>query len=250
MGRAIIDNLKQEKVETKYIEIGKQRTGFSLVATYGKKNTDHIVFAFRGANEELEVNPKKLDEIKPDYIFVSSLSGKHWQGTLNKIFAWAKKHEVKVVWNPGSLQLAQGMTKLEVYLKRTDILILNKDEATEILIDILDKDDKESKIINPRKILSGLGSIVPGIVVMTDGIKGAWAKEFSRVYWQEVAKVKKQDTLGVGDAFGATFVWGLHEFSGDVRAALEVATINAGAVIEKPGAQAGLLTKNQLMKKL
>ena len=37
-------------------------------------------------------------------------------------------------------------------------------------------------------------------------------------------------------------------FSNDIKAALEVATINAGAVISELGAQKGLLTKSKMMK--
>jgi len=248
-GEAICNNLKQEKVNIFNFEFSKKSSGFSCAIVYGRKTKDHVLFTYRGANEDLQIdssNINQIEKIKPDWIYLSSLSGKKWLGVLNKLVALAFKNNIKLAWNPGNFQIKTGLNNLKSFLNKTEVLILNKDEAIELLLNV-----DEEKIISPRIMLHKLSKYCLRKIVITDGQRGAYAiNEFGKIFFQAVKKIENRDTTGVGDCFGSTFIWGLNFFSNDIKAALEVAAINAGAVIRELGAQKGLLTRNQMIKEL
>jgi len=204
-----------------------------------------VLFAFRGANEDLKIDGAVLENLRADWIYLSSLSGKSSAGVLNKVFGTAKKQQIKVAWNPGSQQIKLGLEELSPFLKNTQVLILNKDEAIELVMR-----EKGEGVVNSKNLILELSKYCPGIILVTEGENGAHAFYVKRFYFEEVKSVKKMDTTGVGDAFGSTFVWAYEFFKGDIQAALEVASINAAAVITKQGAQKGLLNKKELLKKL
>ncbi len=245
-GESIFNNLESLKIDLPSVQYSSKPSGLSSVIVYGRQTHDHILFTYRGANEDLKIDGSELEKIKPDWIYLSSLSGSKWLGVLNKVFSQVAKNNIKIAWNPGNLQIKSGLNELKGFLQNTEVLILNKDEAMELLLSI-----NEEKITNPRVILSKLKEFCPNKIVITDGQKGSYAIDSNKkIYHEPVKKVEKFDTTGVGDAFGATFVWGLEFLHSDVQAALEVATINAGAVITKQGAQDGLLNKNEMLKRL
>jgi ribokinase len=244
-GRAIISNLKKEKINTKHIFLSDLASGLSfIVAHKSPAGEDHVLFTFRGANEDLKIDARGFEQIKPDWIYLSSLSGKNWRSVLTKIFALRQKQENYLAWNPGNLQLQAGLRQLKQYLALTDVLFLNKDEAIELLL------PEFKGVTNPRKLLPLLRNYCPGILVITDGINGAYALADKNIYFQPVVEVKKKDTVGVGDAFGSTFVWALNHFSKDIDLALQAAMINSASVVSQPGAEEGLLRKEELLKEM
>lgn len=244
-GKAIVANLKKEKVNTRHLSFSELPSGLSFVIAHKTPlSEDHVLFTYRGANEDIKIDARAFEQIKPDWIYLSSLSGKNWQQTLTKVFGLRQKAENYLAWNPGNLQLAAGLPRLKQFLSLTDVLILNKDEAVELLLPNL------KGVANVRKLLPLLRNYCPGILVITDGINGAYAMKDREIFFQPVNEIKKKDTVGVGDAFGSTFVWALNEFEKDIDQALQAAIINSAAVISCPGAEDGLLTKEELLKEM
>jgi sugar/nucleoside kinase (ribokinase family) len=244
-GRAIVSNLKKEKVNVKNVSLSELASGLSfIVAHKSPAGEDHVLFTFRGANEDLKIDARAWEQIKPDWVYLASLSGKNWLTVLTKIFALRQKSESYLAWNPGNLQLRAGLAKLKSYLALTDVLILNKDEVIELLVPQL------KGVANPRKLLLLLKNYCPGILVITDGINGAYALRDQEIFFQPVVTIKKKDTIGVGDAFGSTFVWALNHFNKDINLALQAAMINSASVVSAPGAQAGLLSQKELLAEM
>jgi sugar/nucleoside kinase (ribokinase family) len=244
-GKKIIGNLKKEKVNTKHVSISDLPSGLSfLIAQKSSAGEDHVLFTFRGANENLKIDARAFEQIKPDWIYLSSLSGKNWQIVLTKIFALRQKSECYLAWNPGNLQLQAGLPRLKQYFAMTDILLLNKDEAVELLVPQL------KGVANPRKLLPLLRNYCPGILVITDGINGAYAMAGKEIFFQPVKEVKKKDTVGVGDAFNSTFVWALNHFNKDIDLALTAAMINSASVVGTSGAEDGLMNRNELLAEM
>jgi ribokinase len=244
-GKAIINNLKKEKVNAKHISISKMQSGLSFIVAHKSPfGEDHVLFTYRGANEDLKIDARAFEQIKPDWIYLASLSGKNWQQILTKIFAMRQKTECYLAWNPGNLQLQAGLYKLKQYLSLTDILFLNKDEAIELLM------PEFNGIANPRKLLPMLRNYCPGILVITDGVNGAYAMRGKDIFFQPIKQAKKKDTVGVGDAFSSTFVWALNYFNKDVDLALQASIINSASVITEPGSQDGLLKKEELLAEI
>ena len=98
-------------------------------------------------------------------------------------------------------------------------------------------------------IFKELDTIVKGIVVMTDGPRGAIVSDGRTLYRAGIFKeTRRVDRTGAGDAFGAGFVAGLIQ-KNDITHALRLASANATSVVEYIGAQPGILTRAAFQKK-
>ncbi len=235
-GQRIINNFKKHKIDTRYLQlVSNAKSGLSLVLK--TMSGEHILFTHRGANDDLKINhklAKKLNGAKR--IYLTSLTG-NWRSLLTTIFSTTKP----IAWNPGRKQLAAGFKALKPFLATTDILILNRDEATELVISAT----KNKKPWAVSVMLKKLRSFGPRLVVITEGRKGAQAFDGKKIYLQKATAQKALDTTGVGDAFGSTFVAGL-DYHGDIRRALKAAMKNSGSVVTKVGAQHGLLSRQKI----
>ncbi|MFC1613491.1 carbohydrate kinase family protein [Patescibacteria group bacterium] len=235
-GANIIKNLKSNKVNIKFIKtIDDIGTGFSFVLT-DKKTSEHVIFSYRGANTKLKVTEQELKKINTKWIYMTSLSGNWENGIVKNIFSHKNKNGAKVAWNPGKRQLESGFKKLKKYFKDTDVLSLNKDEATELLSSGSAK-DLACKLVE----LTGTG-----IVVITDGKRGAYACEKGKLYYSSIINVKRVDTTGVGDAFCSSFVAGLELYNGNIKKALDLGNLNTSKVIGKVGAENGLMYRESV----
>lgn len=244
---------RKEKVNTSFIQIDpKEHTGFSFILGLEKKEHEHIAFLCRGANNNLTVPTKQLPWLQTDWLYVTSLSGNRWAKTLRSFYEFAKdkKRNIKIVWNPGNTQLQTGKKGLSSYLKQTEILILNKDEAIELVLSGLKIGRRDPSYLNrPLYLLNILKEWGPKIVLITAGKKGAWAYDGSKIFYQKSKSPKKTvDTTGVGDAFGSSFLAGYIATRGDLNQALKWGITNASSVCTQVGAQNGLLKLDELKK--
>jgi sugar/nucleoside kinase (ribokinase family) len=246
-GLSIINNFKNRGVNTTLVQtcVGAN-SGFSFLLA-GPQN-EHVVFSYRAANEKLKISETEFNNFKQtEWIYLTSLSG-DWQTALNKIFSLTK---IKIAWNPGHIQLHSGIKTLGKYLKKTEVLIVNKDEALELVVSsgkYHNNDKVLNKIKNLLKVIKEWG---PEIVVITNGKYGADVFDGRNFYHQNIIKEKERiNTTGVGDAFGSTFTAGLKMFAGDIRKAMFAGVCNSASVVGAMGAQAGLLKKNEIIKKI
>ena len=240
-GDQIIKGLRKQKIDTHLIQVDKKvSTGFSFILGLKHKKRAHAIFAYRGTNDYL-IFKAKTSELKGiKRFYVSSLSSANWLRVLNKIFSSAKK-ETKIAWNPSNVQLKAGFRKLSKYLKQTQVLILNEDEARELVLS-----KRKTKNLNIRYLLKQINQMGPKIVVITVGKKGAYAYDGKRVYYQKPALAKVINTTGAGDSFSAAFVASLFYQPDNVQKALKWGAVNSASVIDQIGAQRGLLTKKQI----
>ncbi len=252
IGREIEKNLKTERVDISLIQKDKKTaTGVSFIITTDKKEKEHIAFAYRGAAQNLEINNKKLKNITTRNIYLTSLAGKDWLKNLKETFAFAEKNGAKVMWNPGNFQLKAGVKVIHDYLKKTNILILNKDEAIELVLSGVRIGKRNPNFLNkPVYLLNILHEWGPKIVVVTDGKKGAWCYDGKEIYHSKIIKSKVINTTGVGDAFGSGFLAGYINEKGQIAKALKYGMVNSSSVLTKPGSQAGLLSKKALFDKI
>lgn len=251
-GKEILTKLKKEKVDTKFIQFdSKKPTGFSFILSTDKKEREHIAFMYRGANNLFESSTKNFSQFYCRWFYLASLSGKDWLKNLKTIFNFAAKRNIKVAWNPGNLQLQAGKRILANFLKQTQVLILNKDEAIELVLSGIKLGRKNPNYLNrPLYLLNILREWGPKVIVITNGKNGAWAFEGKKIHQQKIIKVKVVDTTGVGDSFGSSFLAGLIVTKDDVAKALRWGMVNSASVITKIGAQNGLLTKAELLRRL
>lgn len=231
----LIKELKKEKVDTSLIVRSKTgRTGYSIVLD--SKKHDRTILAFKGSNNDLRFDEIKLKKLKTKWFYFSTMMGKSFK-TLEKLASYAKKHDIKIAFNISSYLAKKGKNYLKNILKKTDILILNKEEA-ELL------SGKNDKVRNLLKKLSKLG---PKIVAITDGKNGVYTIHNDNVYYGKPHNVKIVETTGAGDAFASSFLSGIIKKS-DIEFALNLGMTNAESVIQHHGAKEILLTYNEALK--
>ncbi|MDO8592228.1 MAG: PfkB family carbohydrate kinase [bacterium] len=240
-GQRILNNFKREGVDGALLqEVKNSATGFSFLLV-GSDN-EHICFSNRAANDELRImNHEREIMEKAKWIYLTSQSGA-WQKNLDKIFS---VEGAKIAWNPGHRQIIAGVKALGKYLKKTACLIVNKDEATELILS--DKKYAALNLNNQKNLLQPLMSYGPRMALITNGRHGADALVQGKIYHQPIVKEKRRvDTTGVGDAFGSSFVGGLELYGGDIKKALLLAAKNSAAEVSEQGAQNGLLKRGEI----
>lgn len=244
-GKDVKANFEKHGVKTNLIQkIKNMETGFTFFVVGTDK--EHVGFSNRAANKHLTITAKEVKEFdKAKWVYMTSLSGK-WQEILNNVF----KTTTRVAWNPGHIQLHAGFKAIGRYLKRTEMLTVNKDEAIELVITNPKYASKGSKFLNNIKnLLKIIHEYGPKIVVITHGKNGADAYDGRIFYHQDILHERRRmDTTGVGDAFGSTLVAGLELFDGDIAKAMFLSVKNTASVISEQGAQNGLLTKRGVMQ--
>ena len=246
-GTEIKNNLLREKVEVKFIQEDK-KTGTSVsFIVVDKESGDRVIFNWRGANKKLKVESRELEALKPKWIYLTSLSG-DWEKSLAKINSFVKKNKIKLAFNPGSAQIKAGRKKLLEILRSTEILLLNRDEAIELALSC--KKQKNKNFNDPASLIKIIREWGPKIVIVTQGLSGAWVGDKENIYYARATSKKRIDTTGAGDAFGSGFFGGFILSGENIKESLKYAIINSGNVVKHYGAQEGLLTLAKIKSRL
>lgn len=241
-GKNIINNLKQHKVDTRFVQkISKAMSGFSFLLV-GPGN-EHVIFSHRAANQALSIKSGILKNINCRYVYLTSLSG-NWKKVIRTVMSQHKRF--KIAWNPGVAQLEDAPKFFRNYLRYVDVIDMNEDEAAELVASdkkIMAKYKESARFLgNIKNLLKVIKSYGPRIVVITRGRKGADSYDGNHFYHVDIkAESKRIDTTGVGDAFGASFVCGLMMYDDNIAKAMELGIRNSASVIAKQGAQNGLI---------
>ena len=264
-GERVIDNLKKEGVNTCFVKKTKQdKTAFSTILNTFEG--DRTVLAYAGANMFFNAKDLPIKDLKKaDWIFLNHLTEPKSRIPHEVLKILKQNPNIKLAWNPGREQIEAGLNKWKSLLERTEILFLNKEEAslfarTPYKLAGNKQDDPKKHIHLPKAFLPPYADDVSDImykifkynvknVVITDGKNGAQASDSQRLYFCPAISHKRVDTLGAGDAFASGFTSAVMLGFG-LRGALKYATINANSVISYFGAQAGLLSSSEIVKNL
>ena len=232
--KRIVNQLKKENVDTSLIvRSEKARTGYSIVLD--TKNHDRTILVFKGSNNDLGINEIKLKKLKTKWFYFSTMMGKSYK-TLEKIADYAAKNNIKIAFNISSYLARMGPSYLGKILKKTSLLVLNKNEAG-ILVGKADI----------KKMLIKLNKLGPKIVAITNGNNDSHTLYNNTVYIGKPTNVKIVETTGAGDAFASSLLSGIIR-KNDIEFALKLATTNAESVIQYHGAKEKLLTYNKALK--
>jgi len=96
-------------------------------------------------------------------------------------------------------------------------------------------------------LIAELKKIGGKIIVITDGVNGAWAMQEEKIWFVPAIKVKAYDSTGAGDAFSGAF-WGAYLKGEKIAECLKWGIINGGSVVQFYGGQRGLLNEEYLRK--
>ncbi len=233
-GQTVKDELtKQDVAADLLIETAQEPTAFSVIVSLSK--TGRSILKKLGACHEMTERDFNFDKIKTKWIYAGSLSGQAYK-SLDKLFDFAAENKIKIAASPvGQSQLTEGLERTRGLLDKIDVLIMNREEAARLTQIDFDKEDE---------IFEKLDKWVKGIVVMTKGPEGVRVADGQYRYSAGIPKSDLVDRTGSGDAFASAFLAGYIEKS-DIVHAIQLATANATAVIQKMGATNGLLKKGE-----
>lgn len=227
-GDAITRVLDKEGVDTSYIDyVSSKSTGTSVILLDSKRG-ERTILTCRGASEKFDnFSADDLDLIQPDWLYVTTLRGDMY--TLLKFFEKAKSIGTKIMFNPGVRELTD-VKKLIGLLEDVDVLLVNKQEAAQIVPGVL-----------LTELLYRLNNYVDTVII-TDGAMGGIASNGSEAYRFGIYEdMHVKDATGAGDAFGSGFL--AHLAAGkSFRNSLVFASANSTAVVSKIGANRGALT--------
>ena len=247
--KAIMQRFKEKNIDTSMvIESKEDKTGFSIILT--SYEGDRTVLMHRGANstiKESEINFEKINHSK--WLYVASLSGDSNQ-VLDKLAEYAENNGVNMAINPGSTQLKGGIDCMKKILKKAEILVLNRDEASAVTgIPNNPPEFPSACDDNLKEMIVKLRNYCPNTVVITEGKRGAYAFNGETFYHCPTFPSKVVSTLGAGDAFASTFVAGMIKYEkNNIEKSLKIASINSAHVVQSFGAQSGLKNFEELEK--
>lgn len=234
-GKECLETLKGNGVSLENMETDKTLpTNYHYVLWYDVERT--ILVKHAPFERHL---PKDL--VPPKWIYLSSL-GENTEAFHHEIADWLRAHpETKLAFQPGTFQMKLGKEKLKDIYELSDIFYCNVEEAQRIL---------GTEELDKKKLMDMLHALGPKVIVTTDGFDGAYAREEDGTYWfMPIYPHKPFERTGAGDAFESTITACL-AMGKTLEEALLWAPINAMSVTQKIGAQAGLLSQEQIKEYL
>lgn len=238
VGEDILLSLRAQKVSTEFVQIHKgMASNFHYVLWYGADRTiliKHQPYIYKWP---------RIDKVRrPSWIYLSSIGEKarHIHDDIAKFLD--DNPAIKLAFQPGTFQIRMGVEKLRKIYRRTDVFAVNLEEAQIVT---------GKKIRDIPSLMRAIHSYGPKVVVITDGPNGSYASDGQTIWSMRNYPDPKPpyDRTGCGDAYTSTFVGALAS-GHDVQTALRWAPINPMSVAQKVGAQAGLLSKSQLLNLL
>lgn len=233
-GKDMIKALGAQHVDSRFVRINPdKKSNYHYVLWYKEERTILI------KHEEYDYQwPHLRSNEIPKWVYFSSIS-EHAIPYHDQVSDWLDENpNVKLAFQPGTFQMSAGTERLKRIYARSDILVLNREEA------VLVGGGKHEDIYDLFNHLHELG---PKIVVITDGPNGAYASDgqnrFQMPLYPDPAP--PIDRTGAGDSFASTFVAALIK-GNTIEGALQWAPINSMSVVQKVGAQAGLLSEKEL----
>lgn len=229
--KEIEGTIRKEGVDLIAQKVG-EKSSLSLILDLDQ---DRIIFS----HHEILSHYFKYEGGLPAFVYLTSI-GDDWRREYEEVLEYVKNNNLPLGFNPGSHQLAQKTDIVLEVVKQAKIIFLNKEEAIKILswIDIQKKEVKE--------LLLEFKNLGPETVSITDGDNGAYALDNEGVlYWIKQFGQNGVDKTGAGDAYTSGFL-AKYLHGGSLSECMKWGPPNAFSVVEKYGAQKGLLTLQEM----
>jgi len=230
-GKNNIEALKKNGVDATFVRVHP-----------GQKSNYHFVLWHKAERTILikheEYDYKFPDVGNPRWIYFSSV-GENSIPYHHEIAQYLQNHpEVKLAFQPGTFQIKLGYETLKDLYTKTEVFFCNKEEAELIL---------KTRNDNVAELARQMTALGPKISVITDGPKGAYVFDGNDAWFMPPYPdpAPPFERTGAGDSFASTFTSAL-ALGKSVDEALMWGPINSMSVVQKIGAQEGLLTRPQL----
>ena len=228
-GKEAIEHLDGEKVGTSQMvtEVGN-KTSYWYVLRYGADRTMLV------KSEKYKYEWKDPATV-PEWIYLAYIGEDSWALHEKLVDYLTREPRVKPAMQPGTRHWQWGTEKLAQLYAHAHITIMNREEAA---------DATGKPLESIHELAAGLHALGPKIVVITDGPKGSYASYDGKVVTipNYPDPAPPLDRTGAGDAFASTIVSAL-ALGETMETALTWAPINSMNVVQKLGAQAGLVDR-------
>ncbi|OGH06738.1 MAG: hypothetical protein A2171_01740, partial [Candidatus Levybacteria bacterium RBG_13_35_9] len=237
----IINKLNIENINTSFVtQTPAKKTSFSICINYLGERTLFVEHVERLHNFNFENS-------SADFIYLTSLGNK-WEDAYQKALDFVKKTHAKLAFNPGTLQIDTKNALVIQLIELTDYLFLNKEEAEKILYGKDKRVPTENSDI--KKILFGLKNLGAKNIIVTDSYNGSFVFDSVQNYYHlGIINADVLEKTGAGDAYTAGFISAILNTK-SITDAMVWGSVNAASVVQKIGAQEGLLKMQQMEEKL
>ena len=229
-GRSIYSDLKHERIDTSLMAFDRRRsTNASTALVFRGERTLFVWHQPRSYH---------LPELPPTaWIYATSVGPRG--AAVNRLHkalcCHLVRHPTRLAFSPGTHQLRMGARALAPLLRMSELLLLNRHEASELT----------GEDGNPKTQLEALRRLGPKTVVMTDGTHGSYAFDGDRFLRTGILSMPVVDRTGAGDGFGATLMAAL-QLGRPLPVAMAWGTAQAAHVVGVFGATPGLLRRRRL----
>ena len=277
--QAIFACLDEEGIDSSYVQVlSRKHTGNSVILL-DSISGERTILTHRGASAEFSnLDDAVLDEIQPDWLYITSLRGD--LETLKRFIKRAKKTKTATsshaISADSSAPSPDGSSATPSHITSANSSVSSPDDPSvtracassagakimfnpgvlelkqpkELLkilpsLDVLLLNRREAQMLVPgvmlEELLEKLARYVKTVII-TDGQMGAIATDGVDTYRFSVYEdFKVKDTTGAGDAFGSGFL--AHLAAGkSFRQSLIFASANSSFVVTQLGAKRGILT--------
>lgn len=228
---------KQHKIKILNKNKSKLHTDEAFILN-SEQERDRIIYVHKGSSEDLKTKdiPKTLST---KWFYLGTLVGKSFP-LLIRLSKYAKKNNIKILFNPSAYLAKQGLRRLKPILKNTNILILNKEEAKLLL---------KTNSNDIKLLLNKLKKQIKDTIIITNGPQTLYALNQNIIYSSQPPKIKVVHTAGSGDAFNSGFLAGtIKEYP--FEESVKLGQANAASVIQYFGTKNKLLTEKEAKKSI
>ena len=216
-GIFLIDYLKSENINTKYIKKSDKLTGNAIIQVDDKG--ENSIVLYKGANFD---NDKKfIDEVLKDFSKDDILLLQNEISSMKYLIDKAYEKGMKIVLNPSPI--TDEIKEFD--FNKIDLLLVNEIEAK----NIANKNSVDESIDYFTSTYKNINLIV------TVGSKGSIFVNKNEKIKQEGIKVESVDSTGAGDTFTGFFVSYFYQGK-NVRDCLKFASLASALSVTKSGA--------------
>ena len=238
----IMKELAKNKIGTEFVTKDEADASDMSAIIVDEHSAERVIFSNQKVNGKLVIDPKKISST--EWIFIGDLHG-DWQDHLDLIGDVATKNKIKLAYNPREANIHDDVQKVIETIAGIELLFLNKDEAIEI---VSQSGGLTVKELDTESVLfEALYRLGAAIVVLTDGVRGAWVYDGQEVFFAPGMKVAAVDSTGAGDAFCSGFL-AAHLKEKTLLECLKWGIANSSSSVMFYGAIAGLLEEEKILR--
>ena len=237
-GHECLTELQKNGVITSFVKVNPNKpTNYHFVLWY---DTDRTILV---NHTEYDYRLPKFSE--PKWLYLTSVGENTLSYHLEISEYLLANPKVKLAFQPGTFQIKMGYKKLKAIYERSQVLVVNMEEADRILSSA--ENGNAIFRAEPKSILKALTELGPKLVVVTDGPNGAYMFDGDHYYQMPIYPDPRPpfERTGCGDAWASTFVSALAMGKPPLEA-LVMAPVNPMSVAQFIGSQEGLLKLDQM----